>query len=62
MLGKSNYVGFAIWDLGKLHIFETYYGILQIYFRQETLQCLSMDCDSSVLSIRTQNTINDVKK
>ena len=41
---------------------ETYYGKLQQYFGQENLEVRYMHCDSFVLSIETQNRINDLKK
>ena len=38
LMDKPIYVGFAILQVSKLHLFETYYDNLQQYFSQETLQ------------------------
>ena len=64
-MDKSIYLGFAMLELGKLHMYETYYDKLQLCFGQENLQLHYMDCDSFVLSINTQKTIkakNEFKK
>ena len=37
VMDKAIYVGFSILDLSKLHMYETYYDILQPYFGQENL-------------------------
>ena len=42
-------------------MYETYYDKLQQHFGRENLQLHYMDCDSFVLSIRTQNIIIDLK-
>ena len=46
---KTIYVGFAVLELSKLHMYESY-DKLQPYFGQENIQCHSMDTDSFVLS------------
>ena len=38
VMDKAIYVGFAILELSKLHMYETYYDTLQPYFGQENLQ------------------------
>ena len=55
------YLGFAILELSKLHVYETYYDTLQPYFRQENIQLHYMDCDSFVLSIKSENIIKELK-
>ena len=55
------YVGFAILELSKLHMYETYYDKLQPYFGQENLQLHYIDTDGMILSMKTQNIINDLK-
>ena len=35
---KARNVGFAILELNRLHVYETYYDKLQPYFGQEKLQ------------------------
>ena len=61
LLDKPIYVGFAVLELSKLHMYETYYKKLQAYFGQRNLQCLYMDTDSFVLSMKTGN-ITEVLK
>ena len=61
LMDKPIYLGFTVLELSKLHMYETYYDKLQSYFGQEIIQLHYMDCDSFVLSIETQNTINDLK-
>ena len=58
-MDKTIYVGFAVLELSKLHMYETYYDKLQAYFGQEILQCLYMDTDSFVLSMKTENITED---
>ena len=61
LMDKPIYLGFTVLELSKLHMYETYYDKLQLYFGQENIQLHYMDCDSFVLSIETQNIINDLK-
>ena len=52
LMDKPIYLGFAILELSKLHMYETYYDTLQPYFSQENLQLHYIDCDSFILSIK----------
>ena len=61
LMDKPIYLGFAILELSKLHMYETYYDTLQPYFRQENIQLHYMDCDSFVLSIKSEKIIKDLK-
>ena len=61
LMDKPIYLGFSVLELSKLHMYETYYDILQPYFGQENIQLHYMVCDSFVLSIETENIINDLK-
>ena len=61
VMDKAIYVGFAILELGKLHMYETYYDKLQPYFGLENLQLHFIDTDGMILSMRTQNKIKDFK-
>ena len=61
LMDKTVYLGFAIIELSKLHMYETYYDKLQPYFGQDKLQLLYMDCDSLFLSIKTEKINNDLK-
>ena len=58
----SVYVGFAILEFSKLHMYETYYDKLQLYFGQENLQLHNIDRDGMFLSLKTQKIINDLRK
>ena len=62
LMDEPIYLGFVSLELSKLHMFETYYDQLQPYFGQNKKQLQYMDCDSFVLSIRTEDFINDLKK
>ena len=61
VMDKAIYVGFTILELSKLHIYETYYDTLQLYFGQENLQLHYIDTDGMVLSMDTENIIKDLK-
>ena len=43
-------------------MYETYYDKLQPHFGQEYLQLHYVDTDGMILSMKTQNVINDLKK
>ena len=60
-MDKATYVGFAILELSKLHMYETYYDTLQPYFGQENLQLHYIDTDDMILSMKTKNIIKDLK-
>ena len=61
LMDKPIYLGFAVLDLSKLLMYETYYEKLQPYFGLENIQNHYTDCDSMVLSIRTDDIISDLK-
>ena len=58
---KAIFFGFAILELSKLHMYETYYDSLQPYFGQENLQLHYIDTDGMILSIKKENLIKDLK-
>ena len=60
-MDKAIYVGFAILELSKLHMYETYYDTLQPYFGQENLQLHYIDTDGMILSMKTKDIIKDLK-
>ena len=60
-MDKAIYVGFSILEMSKLHMYETYYDILQPNFGQEILQLHYIDTDGTILSMKTQNIIKDLK-
>ena len=57
VMDKAIYVGFAILELSKLHMYET----LQPYFGQENLQLHYIDTDGMILSMKTKDIIKDLK-
>ena len=61
VMDKAIYVGFAILELSKLHMYETYYDTLQPYFGQENLQLHYVDTDGMFLSMKTKDIIKDLK-
>ena len=62
LMYRPIYAGFTILELSKLHMYETCYDKLQPYFRQENLQLHYIDTDGMILSMKTENTIEDLKK
>ena len=60
-MDKAVYVGFAILEMSKLHMYETYYDTLQPYFGQEKLQLQNIDTDGMILSMNTKDIIKDLK-
>ena len=61
VLDKAIYVGFAILKLSKLHMYETFYDTLQTYFAQENLQIHYINTHGMILSMKTENIINDLQ-
>ena len=61
VMDKATYVGFAILELSKLHMYETYFDTLQPYFGQENLQLHYIDTDGMFLSMKSKNIIKDLK-
>ena len=61
VMDKAIYVGFAILELSKLHMYQTYYDTLQPYFGQENLQLHYLDTDGMILSMKTKGIIKDLK-
>ena len=59
-MDKAIYVGFAILELRKLHMYETYYDTLQSYFDQIKLQLHYIDTDGMFLSMKTKDIIKDL--
>ena len=61
LMDKPIDVGFAILESSKLHMYGTYYDKLQPYFTQQNLQCLYLDTDSFVFSMKTEKNNRDFK-
>ena len=60
-MDQPNNSGFAILELSKLHMYETYYDKLQSNFGDGKLHLLYMDCDSFVLSVNAEDIIKELK-
>ena len=60
-MDKAIYVGFAILEFSKLHMYETYYDTLQPFFSLENLQLHYIDTDGMMLSMNTKDIIKDLK-
>ena len=61
LMDKPIYLGFAVLEFRKLHMYETYYDNLQPYFGQENIQLHYIDKDAFVLSVNTKDIIKDLK-
>ena len=61
LLDKPIYLGFAVLELSKLHMYENYYDELQPYFGQENIQLHYIDTDSFVLSVNTKYIIKGLE-
>ena len=59
---KPIYLGFTILELSKLLMYETYYDKLQKYFGVDGIQIHYQDTDAFVMSIRTTEYVNDLRK
>ena len=62
LMDMTLYLGFAILELRKLHMYETYYDKLQPYFSQQNTQLPYLDTDRFVLKMKTKNNVKDLKK
>ena len=60
-MDKPNYLAFAVFELSKLLMYETYFDQIQPYFGQKNIQLHNIDTDSFVLSINTKDNIKDKK-
>ena len=61
LIDKPVYLGLAVLVLSMLHMYETYYDILQPYFGRECIQLHYIDTDEFVLSVSTKDIFNDLK-
>ena len=59
-MDKPIYLGFAVLEISKLHMYETYYDKLQPYFGQENIQLHYMDTDTFILSVNTKDIIEEL--
>jgi len=56
------HIGFSILELSKLHMYKTYYNVLQPHFGHENIELLFSDTDSFALKIKSRNLEDDLKK
>ena len=56
---KPTYLGFAVLELKKLLLYETYYDELQHYVGEKIILLPCMDTDSLVSSINTNDNVKD---
>ena len=61
LMDKPIYLGFAVLEISKLHMYETYNDELQPYFGPENIQLHYMDTDSFILSVNRKNIIKGLK-
>ena len=61
VMDKPTYVGFAVLELSKLHVYETFYDKLQPYFGQESIQLHYIDTIGVVIRINTKHIIEDIQ-
>ena len=61
LMEKPIYLGFVVLEISKLHMYETYYDILQQYFEKENLHLHYMDTDSLILGVNTKDVIKGSK-
>ena len=61
LMDKPIYAGFALLELSKLHMYETYYDKLKPYFGEENIQLHFIGTDAFVLSVNTKDIIRDLK-
>ena len=61
LMDRPTYLGFAILELSKSHMYEIFYDKLQPYFGMEEIQLHYMDCDSFVSSLEKENVNKGLK-
>ena len=61
-MDKPKYLGFSVLEMSKIHIYETYYEILQHCFGLENRQLHYIDTGAFVSSMNTKDIIRDLKK
>ena len=61
VMDRPIYLGFAILEISKLLMYETYFDKLQPHFGRDNIQSHYMDTDAFVLSKNTKDLIKDLK-
>ena len=61
LVDKPKFLRFAVLQVSEILFYHTYFDKLQPYFGQEKIELNYMDTDSFVLSMKTENFIEDLK-
>ena len=61
LLNKPIYVGMAILDLSKLHMYKFYYDVLKTKYNDK-IKLAYTDTDSFVIHVETEDLYKDLKK
>ena len=56
-MDRPIYLVFAVLEVSKLHLYETYFEILQPYFGEKNPHSHYMDTDSIIFSVKTMDVI-----
>ena len=62
VMDEPIYLGFAVLELSKSHMYETYYDKVQRYFWGEKSTLTIYGYDSFILSVNTNDIIRDLTK
>ena len=61
VMDQPFYLGFAVFEMIKLLVYEAFYNNLQPYFGEKNIQCHYIDTNALVLSIYTKDFIKDLQ-
>ena len=61
-LNKPLAVGFAILELSKLFMYQSYYDVFMSYFGSKNISLCFSDTDSFLFQVKSNNLINDLQK
>ena len=59
-MDRPIYLVFAVLELSKVHLYETYFEILQPYFGEKNPHSHYMDTDSFIFSVKTMDVIEKI--
>ena len=61
VMDQPNYLEFVVFELSKLHLYESYYDKLPPFFGKENFQLHYIDTDAFVLSVNTNDIIRGLR-
>lgn len=61
ILDKPIYIGFAVLELSKCHMYDFHYSVVQPYYKNRVKLCYT-DTDSFIYEIHTEDFYDDLKK